>query len=543
MAENKETNQTTQIDNTEAPDLQHAHSRALYTGRRVIYTDEHAITVNNVSKVLMDAMMIHEVNRIEMRELRMYEKGDQPVFYRVKTIRPEINYHANANYAKMITDFKVSYEFANPIVMVQRARDDWNKADPKQDDKRIGILNEMFFEQDKPSKDLQLAQDFKTVGVGYMMVLPKKYQGDDLAPFDILVLNPMNTFIIRSNDAYRRKLAAVTFNVNLTTETREYTVYTEDRIFVGKSIGDEYSGFTETPNPLHMIPIVEFQNNFDRQSCFEAVIPLMDALNILNSDRVNDVAGYVQSILWLNNCKMSEDQTAELRNGGFILTKTTADGREPKVTYVTSPLDQASVQTSAAFLFTQILQIAGMPSQETASGGNTGSAILLSNGWQIAETQAKAMERIFGDAENELIRIALRIIKLAPKIPDEFLSLKDLKPSDILVHFSRNRGYDLVSKTSALSNMIRLGIDPEKAISAVDIFDDAQQTAIDSLARIDKILFAQQNQQTDTKSLNSTASGTTVDGARSGEDFEALKNKNEYKRSDADNQKHNSGVS
>ena len=79
MAENKEANQTT-IDNTEAPDLQHAHSRALYTGRRVIYTDERAITVNNVSKVLMDAMMIHEANRIEMHELRMYEKGDQPVF-------------------------------------------------------------------------------------------------------------------------------------------------------------------------------------------------------------------------------------------------------------------------------------------------------------------------------------------------------------------------------------------------------------------------------------------------------------------------------
>ena len=91
--------------------------------------------------------------------------------------------------------------------------------------------------------------------------------------------------------------------------------------------------------------------------------------------------------------------------------------------------------------------------------------------------------------------------------------------------------------------MIRLGIDPEKAIGAVDIFDDAQQTAIDSLERIDKILFAKQNQQTDTKSLNSTASGTTVDGARSSEDFEALKNKNESKRSDADNQKHNSGVS
>jgi hypothetical protein len=32
-------------------------------------------------------------------------------------------------------------------------------------------------------------------------------------------------------------------------------------------------------------------------ACFEAVIPLMDALNITNSDRVNDVAQYVQAIL------------------------------------------------------------------------------------------------------------------------------------------------------------------------------------------------------------------------------------------------------
>ena len=461
----------------------------LYTGRRVIYTDESEVNPNNIQKVLYETMPDHEVNRTEMSELFKYESGNQPIFYRVKDIRPEINIPACANYAREIVDFKLGYEFASPFTLVQRAKDDFRKADPKQDDKRISSLNEMFFEQNKPGKDLRLARNFKICGLAYMMAYPKKSNTGEIAPFDLLVLNPLNTYIVRTNDAYQKKVLAVTYTI-LKNGTKRITAYTNEWVF--------------------------------EEGAFEPVIPLMDALNIVNSDRVNDVAQYVQSILWLHNCKIDEEQKQELRDGGFIQTKTTADGREAKVTYVTSPLEQSQTQTLVDYMYGQILEIAGVPGRDTATGGNTGSAILLSNGWQIAETQAKASEMAFTIPSRELLSVVLAIIQNTPNMPNE---LKTVSLSDVLFKSSRNRTYDLVSRTAAMNNMINIGIIPEKAIEVVDIFDDSHQVAIDSLERIDKILFSQKAIMQQEDKEPDMGDGNAVDGVKGTEDVKLEQDK------------------
>lgn len=509
---------STETNNTENQQLD-TPLAYIYTGRRVIYTDELEVNETNIQKVLYETMPDHEANRTEMSELFKYESGDQPIFYRVKDIRPEINIPACANYAREIVDFKLGYEFATPFTLVQRAKDDFRKSNPKQDDKRISALNEMFFEQDKPGKDLRLARNFKICGVAYMMAYPKKENNGDIAPFDLLVLNPLNTYVVRTNDAYKSVVLAVTYTI-LKNGTKRITAYTKDWIFEGTMFGiepedDSVGGFRKTANQIGMIPIIEFENNYSRQGAFEPVIPLMDALNITNSDRVNDVAQYVQSILWLNNCKIDEDQKQELRNGGFIQTKTTVDGKQANVTYVTAPLNQAETQTLVDYMYGQILEIAGVPGRDTATGGNTGSAILLSNGWQIAETQAKASEMAFTVPSKELLRVVMAIIQNTPNMPEE---LKQMNISDVLIRSSRNKTYDLVSRTAALSNLIKMGFDVEESTAVVDIFDDSHRVAMDSIERINKILFSQKSTPQQENKEPDMGDGNAVDGVKGTED-------------------------
>lgn len=487
----------------------------LFTGRKTIYWHDVDLSVDaNVIDAVEQTMIVHLLNRDEMIYLRKYERGDQPIFYREKTIRPEINIAACANYAKMITDFSTGYEFGSPIMFVQRAKDDFSKADPKQDDKRVSMLNEMMWEQGKTGKDIEVAHDFKTTGLGYMMAYPKRAQSEDIAPFDIIVLNPLNTYCVYTNDAYRRKMMAVTYSWHPEQEINYLTVYTPEWIY--EMVGDEI--VSKQRNPIGRIPIVEFKNDVNKMACFEAVIPLMDALNIANSDRVNDLAQYVQAILWLHNCQIDPNQKDELRDGGFIQTATTADGKEAKVTYVTAALNQSETQALIDYMYSQMLEISGVPGRDSATGGNTGAAILLSNGWQLAETKAKTMEPIFSASEMELLEVVIAIMRNTPNVPEE---LKGLKKSDVLVKFSRNKTYDLVSRTSALSNMIRIGIDPAKAIAAVDIFDDAQQVTLDSLERINKILFAETEVNTEPES----GDGAPVDGVRGADDVNAEQNR------------------
>ena len=412
----------------------------LLKGRRKIYWNPVDLSVNeNVLAAVEQTMLVHFLNRSEMQYLKDYEKGDQPIFYRVKDIRPEINVKTAANYAALITNFKIGYEFASPIMFVQRAADDFTKADVKQDDKRVASLNEML-----------------------------------------------------------------------------WAAYTPDWVY--EIVEDEI--ISKKPNVIGKIPIIEYKNDMNRMACFEAVIPLMDALNITNSDRVNDVAQYVQAILWLHNCAIDKDQKDELRNGGFIQTTTTADGKEAKVTYVTSALNQQETQALVDYMYDQMLEIAGVPGRDSASGGNTGAAILLSNGWQLAETMAKTAEPVFASSEMELLSIIISIFKNTPDIPEE---LKELKKSDVIVKFSRNKTYDLVSRTSALANLINIGIDPGKAIATVDIFDDAQQTTIDSLEMINKILLGKISKNDETKVQS--GDGNVVDGVKGADDVNAEQNR------------------
>lgn len=462
-------------------------------GRQQIFTDVRNITKDNLLTVLNEAFVIHERNVVEMDYLMRYERGEQPLM-REKEIRPEIDIQAQENHAAEITSFKIGYEFGSPVTFVQRAKLDANsqrrkifKRKEEKDDIRISILNEMMFEENKPAKDIQLARNFKICGVGYRMFRAKR-NIDGVSVFDMAIPNPLTTFVVYVNDAYREPVLGVTYSV--TNDGRKIIgAYTKESYFSLDIplIGPSVTGIQEEPNIIGEIPIVEYVNDYDRMGCFERVIPIMDALNITNSDRVNDIAQYVQNILWMHNCQLDKEQKKVIQDGGVIITKSNGDGKEAKIAYVSATLNQQETQTLVDYQYEQILQISGTPGREKTSGGNTGSAILLSNGWQLAETQAKAMELIYSEAEKQSLRVVLAIIR---KCKDDELvdaSIKNLKISDILVKFSRNKTYDLVSRVNALVTLVDRGFDLEKSVELVDISDDPLQFAIDSKELVDEI--------------------------------------------------------
>lgn len=467
-------------------------------GRRQIFTDINIITRDSLLMVLDDAFAIHDRNVAEIDYLMRYERGEQPL-NREKEIRPEIDIQAQENHAAEITSFKIGYEFGSPVTFIQRAKVDAKSQDKdpqdqgdKKDDIRISLLNEMMFEENKPAKDVQLARNFKICGVGYRMFRAKR-NIEGVSVFDMAIPNPMTTFVVYSNDAYREPVLGVTYSI--TSDGRKLVgAYTRESYFTLEipMIGPA-GAIREEPNLIGEIPIIEYVNDYDRMGCFERVIPIMDALNVTNSDRVNDISQYVQNILWMHNCQLDKEQKKVIQDGGVIITKSNGDGKEAKIAYVSAPLNQQETQTLVDYQYEQVLQISGTPGREKTSGGNTGSAILLSNGWQLAETQAKAMELVFSEAEKRSLKVVLAIIRMCEDkdLPD--VSMRDLMVSDILVKFSRNKTYDLVSRVNALVTLVDRGFDLEKSVELVDISDDPLQFAIDSREMVDKIRLSKEN--------------------------------------------------
>lgn len=451
-------------------------------GRKEIFTDVKEITRENIGEVLKDAFAVHSTNATEIKYLQEYEKGVQPILNRVKEVRPEINFQIVENHAAEITAFKVGYVFGSPITFVQRASNDITGHKGAVDDKKIAILNEMMFEEGKASQDQALGKDLAVTGVGYRIVLPKKVKVG-ISTFDMLRLNPQTTFVVKFNDIYKRTAIGASYVV-LEDNTINLGAYTDKWYFEMK--GDQNGSFkvvSVQPNRMGIIPIIEYRNDNERMGCFERVISLLDALNVATSDRVNGLAQFIQAILWMNNCEVDSAQMEQLKDKLGLLTKS-EPGNPASVQYLTATLDQAQTQTLIDSMYEQVLQIAGVPGREQSTGGNTGQAIMLSNGWQIAEQHARSLEQIFTDSEREMLKVVLKITTLV-----DSTEMADLKLSDIDVKFSRNRTDSLLVKTQGLMNQLQAGIHPLVAITNCGLYSDPQGVYNDSKPYLGKWLY------------------------------------------------------
>ncbi|MBR3645240.1 MAG: phage portal protein [Lachnospiraceae bacterium] len=452
-------------------------------GRLMIMTDETVITRDNIEEVVNAAYLDHQRNLKDEVFLTNYEKGRQGILNREKDIRPSINAKPVINEASRIVDTHVGYCFANPITLVERAE---NESDATgKDDESIAELNGMFYEQNKGAKDFEAMRMTFINGIGYQMVLParqrKKDKKNKKAPFELLVPNPMTTFVVYSNDAYREKVLGCTYSIKKDGSIR-LTAYSEDWVYeLSSESGSDFKMTTTiTPNVIGMIPIVEFALN-DRMGIFEKVIPILDYLNLIDADRINDIMQHVQSLLWMHNCSIDGEGKKNLVDGdGVIMTKSTGDGHEAKITYLNQTLNEAEIQTLADHLLEELEKITATPSWKEASGGSTTGAMQLSNGWQCLEISAKAIEQAFSRPELELVELAIEIIKADSR---PFEGVKDIDISDIEIRFSRTKNYDLVSKTNALVSLINAGVDGQTAFKTVELFTDANQAWVDS-ARI-----------------------------------------------------------
>lgn len=449
-------------------------------GRTMLMTDEREITKKNIIQVVSKAFAEHQENVTDEIFLFEYEKGKQPILNREKKIRPELNATVVENKASEIVDVHVGYCFSNPITFVQRAKIEEGKSedDGKKEDLRVAMLNKMMQEQSKGTKDIELARNLFICGVGYQIILPNRKK-KRYSPFEIMVPNPMTTFVVYSNDAYREPKLGCTYSIH-EDGTISLTAYSEKWCFqIERKL--EPDGFKVSeeivPNVLGVIPVIEFALN-DRMGIFEKVIPIMDAINLIDSDRINDIMQHVQSLLWMHNCEVDAEGKKNLVDGdGVIMTKSNGDGKEAKIEYLGDTLDQTQIQHLVDHLIGQIEEITSTPSWKEASGGSTTGAMQLSNGWQCLEISAKTIEQLFIEPEMQLLEVALEIIG-ADKRPYE--GLKTLEVADIEIRFCRTKTYDLVSKTNALVSLINAGVDGLTAFNTVALFTDSQQAWVDS---------------------------------------------------------------
>jgi SPP1 family phage portal protein len=475
------------------------------TGREMIFTDFDEVNSENILKILDEAFLVHMRNVSEEIYLFDYLAGDQPITKREKEVRPEINEKVVLNLASRIKNFKVGYEYSSPITYIQAGEVQalkgklskiiskiFKKDESIKDDYRITALNEMCREQNKAAKDILLADSFKSCGLGYRLILPNDNE-NELSLFKITTLNPTMAFVVYKNDAFREPMLGVTYSI-MRNGTIKIGAWSKKNYFeVNRGIGMNAScdpTFTVKPWVYGEIPVVEYANERNIQgksfACFESVIPILDELNVVNSDRANDIAQFVQSLLWFHNCDIDDDEKKKLVDGnGLIVTKSTGDGRDAKITYLTQTLNQSEIQSYVDYLKEESQEISGVPMFGISTGGSTGSATSMSNGYSEADTRAQTSEQEFDMPESRSISVMLAIARHDKQKDDA--DIGSLRVSDVGIKHSRNKTYDLATKVNAWATMVDRGADLLHATTIAGFATDPQQFTVDSKEMVEKI--------------------------------------------------------
>ena len=425
-------------------------------GRRVIFTNAKSIDRDNVVDVLTKALTTHDLNRSEIDYLWKYYRGNQPILNRVKDIRPEICNKIVENRANEIVSFKVGYLCGEPIQYVSRSGDE-------EVSKMITTLNEYMFAEDKASQDQEVVEWQMICGTAFRLVLPDEKSEEDEAPFEMYTLDPRSTFVVYSSEIGHKPLMAVKYRRDSETQIVYYSVYTENRYY---EIEDSLIK-VEKAHALDCIPIFEYPANNARLGSFEIVLPLLDAINNIESNRLDGMEQTIQAFIKFVNCDISADDFKELKDLGAIKVKS-VDGANADVDIVTNDLNQDQSQTLKEDCYNAVLTICGMPNRNGGSStSDTGAAVLLRDGWSLAEARAKDSEHIFKKAEKKMLKLVLRICR--------DLSEVDLKLKDIDMKFTRRNYEAIQSKSQVLISMLEQPkIHPLLAFEHSGLFTDPE---------------------------------------------------------------------
>lgn len=432
------------------------------TGRRPIETPETEINRENVLKVVMGkAEPIYLLNKNEIRFLHNYYLGSQPVLLRAKEYHAEITNRIVENHANECVGFYTGYMSGTPCSYVRSET-------ATGDGEEIARLSNALQYEGKDALDRRLWQWMLECGQGYRIVLPDKgYGGNypDETPLLVDVPDPDMAYVIYNSGIGHKPIANVLhIPRNYQNDLNDLIcVYTPNQYFE-----IDNGKVTKSENhSLGMLPMVEYKLNPERMGLFEPAIPVLDAINDLESNRLDGVAQFIQSIMVFTNCLVDKNALDQVKELGAMCLKSTS-GMPASVSQIANELDQQQSQTLLDSMLNVYRSLTAMPSatgSENATSDNVG-AVIVRNGWNHTEARAQQYENMFKFSERQSLSVMLKILRDTAG--------SKLMASDVEIRLPRRQYDNLQSKVQVFIQMLDSSADPHLAFEISHLYTDPE---------------------------------------------------------------------
>lgn len=397
------------------------------------------------------------------------------------------------NHAKHISDTATGYMAGNPIRYKSRLNE-----------QTIDTVTEWMRIADADTQDMDVAKYASIFGIGCELV----YMSDEESPTPRLAsFDPRNAFVVYDDTVDRKPLFGVYY----------YPVFDEAGAkngYAGKWYTDRWetgfrmdTGFSiiaeEEParNNFGEVPLIEYYNNEECQGDFEQVIELIDAYNLLQSDRVNDKQQFVEAILLLKGATLGDDDKERRdayedvkRNGVLEL-----DEPDASAEWLIRTFDESSVEVLRRSIEQDIHRFSGVPCMDDEHFAGNTSGVAMRYKLLGFEQVVKIKERYF----REGLKIRLRLFC-------NILSTKGtrINPNDIDIVFSRN----LPANEAELAQIVATlqGMVPDQTLLSILPFVEDAKAAAEEL-RMQREEAARQQQEAFAAAANTPPEDVTED--------------------------------
>lgn len=436
-----------------------------------------------IKHFLKKCLEINERNKVESNQLYDIYKGDQEIKNKVRLDNSTINNNKLVyNHIFRQVEFKKGFMVGNPIEY-SRA----NNLKGKTDD--MTYLAKYFRDSNKSSKDIDKYELLYITGVANTFTMPRKgdFDVENEAPYLLSVLESGQGFVVYTNDVTKEPLFNVIIseqveeiNLGVTTKKKVYSIYYIKKqdgycytFDLRQSDSIDYQETIEYQQTYKFLPITEFCLNESRIGIVELVISIQNMLNITRSNQIDDLVEFVNAYIVFENQNFQSEKFMsifeELKKKRVIGITSVNPNFPAKVSLLKQELQNQDINSLYNDSKSEMYDIVAVPlsSGNVTSGGDTGQARLLGNGWETAQTQAQVDTTYIIQYEYNQLKKILEICKDTIGNP-----IKEIFASDIEIKFSINMSNNLLVKAQALKYMYDMNMPKEEALIMTGITGD-----------------------------------------------------------------------
>ena len=376
--------------------------------------------VQITENVVENYIELHLAELPKLEKMQNYYAGEHNICNRHKDA-DLANNKLICNHAKYITDTATGYLIGNPITY-----------ESKSGGSNLDSLNNWLDIADSDTQDLDLALMISKFGKACELV----YMSNSEKPTPLLAsIDPRNAFVVYDDTIKANPVFAVYYlpKYDDKGEKDGYKgiVYTKTELINFTSVGGAITYGEKEQNNFKGIPLVEYWNNGDCQSDFEQVISLIDAYNILQSDRVNDKQQFVEAVLLLYGAMLG-DTPGEKRETykalkEFKVLELSADA---KAEYIQKTFDENSVEVLRKAIESDIHKFSGVPAMSDENFAGDASGVAMRYKLLGFEQMTKIKERYFKEGIKSRLKLFLSIMYIKGQ--------ETIDINDIRINFTRS---------------------------------------------------------------------------------------------------------